>query len=139
MAAFQVTRDAVPPDLVAAWQRVREHWGVPRYHDELLQLTAQLERYAWVAAKYREVGRMRNADPVADAELARLRRAAEVTLAVSASVRPERAPRSYGALSAMLLLVMLLAIASFAYARLRPLPAPPVPPLGHGDVEVLGP
>jgi hypothetical protein len=118
MAAFAHARDADVPDaLTAAWASATARWDEPAAHDELLRLVTQHDAYAWAAAHYRDVARARPTDAIAERELARVRRAAEVTLLASAAPRREKAP--YGAATAVLALLIILAITAFVYALVR--------------------
>lgn len=122
--AFRTTGDAaVPPAVRVAWQRVCAGWGVADHHDELLQLAVHHACYAWVAAQYRALDRTRSGGPLAGAHLDRLRRAAEVTLAVTATPRAERPVGVYGGVKAMLLILIIAIVASIVYARVAPVPA----------------
>jgi hypothetical protein len=55
-------------------------------HEALTGVVVEFAQYAWAVAKYRE----RRGDRIADAQIVRLTRAAEVTLLASASKRPEK-------------------------------------------------
>ena len=76
---------AIPEPVVAAWQRCVDGWDEPARHDALLAAVVQHNCFAWAAARYKT----KAGDPVADARLARLRRAAEAALLATATVRPE--------------------------------------------------
>ena len=84
MAAYIEARDAAVPDPVReAWTRVTAAWRDDARHDHLLHLVARYHAYAWAAGRYRT----RGDDAVARRQLARLRRAAEVTLYAGATAR----------------------------------------------------
>lgn len=118
MAAFAHARDADLPDaLAAAWVAATDRWDEPAAHDEVLRLVTQHDAYAWAAARYRDVARGRPGDAVAARELARVRRAAEAALLVSAAPRPEKTP--YRAATAVLALLIVLAATAFVYAWVR--------------------
>lgn len=95
--------DSIPSPLVTAWNRTLGAWGDSSLHDALLGLAAKHKQYAWLAARYREVSRLRPNDPVPAARLARIQRAALVTMCVEA--RPvEKAQRMpYRGVSMMLI------------------------------------
>ncbi|MBA3822048.1 MAG: hypothetical protein H0X17_24395 [Deltaproteobacteria bacterium] len=135
MAAFQRARDASIPDaLTAAWTRTQAQWTDPTAHDEVLRLVTQHDAYAWAAGQYREAAQTRPADPVAQQQLDRVRRAAEVTLLTTATTRQSAAQTPYRATIAVLGLLVIAAIAALIYAMARrgaasddPPPPPPPP------------
>jgi len=126
MAAFGSQLDAGVPDVArAAWDRVKEQWEDTAAHDELLRLTTLHGCYAWVAARYREVrgdagppfretGDVR--DAIAERQLDRIRRAAEVALLTSGTGRPEKGSKAYQSTKLMLGLVIVLIIVGLLYA-----------------------
>ena len=126
MAAFGSQLDAGVPDVArAAWERVKAQWEDTASHDELLRLTTLHGCYAWVAARYREVkadagppfreaGSAR--DAIAERQLDRIRRAAEVALLTSGSPRPDKGSKAYQSTKLMLGLVIMLIIAGLLYA-----------------------
>lgn len=71
---------AVPPALASAWAITLSSWGDSSRHDVVLGLAAKHEQYAWLAARYREAARANPADPIPQARLARVQRAALATL-----------------------------------------------------------
>lgn len=125
MEAFARERDAsVPPALVSAWERAELAWNHPLAHDEVMRLVVDHQAYAWAAARYRT----RAGDPVADAQLARIRKAAEATLFVSGAARKVKdAPRPYRSLTAVLILLVLAAVGGLVYARMMRDKASPTP------------
>jgi uncharacterized Zn finger protein (UPF0148 family) len=125
MAAFEQARDAVPEALTRAWQHALEGWDEKARHDELLRLVTHHDAYAWAAARYRERLRERAGDAVADRELARVRRAAEAALTVSAATRQAKTREPYRSSMAILALLMLAAIGGLVYAMVRKSEAPP--------------
>lgn len=96
---------AIPEPVRDAWQRVVDGWDDPARHDELFRVVAQHNCFAWAAGRYRQ----RKDDPVADARLAKLRRAAEVTLLATATARRARV-RAPGKPVAILLAALVLAL-----------------------------
>ena len=67
---------AVSAELEAAWQVVVDKWDDKAAHDKLLALVAQTDSFAWAAARYKQ----RAGDPVADAQLERIRKSAIATM-----------------------------------------------------------
>ena len=113
-----------PPDaLVAAWDRVVEHWEDPQQHDELLRLVAQHDAYAWAAERYRA----RAGDPVSVRQLERVRRAAEVTMLATAMPRAEQKTRPYRAATAVLVMLIVAAVVGLLFAMIRGNSAAPAP------------
>lgn len=100
---------SVPVALTAAWERTLHGWTDASLHDTALGLAAKHEQFAWLAARYREIARVRPQDPVPPARLARLQRAALATLcfAPPPGVEPER--KAYRG-AAVLLIVSVLAM-----------------------------
>jgi uncharacterized Zn finger protein (UPF0148 family) len=90
MAAFEQTRDGNVPEAVReAWQRVLVGWDDPVPHEELFRLVTKHQSFAWAAARYRDAGRAHKTDTIAERQLDRVRRAAEVTLFVSGTPRAD--------------------------------------------------
>lgn len=112
MAGFESRRDtAVSPELVAAWDATLAAWDDRARHDALIGLVARHDAYAWAAARYRT----RGDDPIAARELARIRKATEVTLLVGAAARPDDARKPYRALIAVLLLMLVAIVGGLLY------------------------
>lgn len=151
MAAFGSQLDATVPDVArVAWDRVKAEWEDTAAHDELLRLTTLHGCYAWVAARYREVkadagppfreaGAAR--DAIAERQLDRIRRAAEVALLTSGTPRPDKGSKAYQSTKVMLGLVIVLIIIGLLYATYQRMshsapkqpatkrvPTPPTPP-----------
>lgn len=113
MAAYRDARDAAVPEPVReAWTRTTEHWDDPAQHDELLRLVVTNNVYAWAAGRYRT----RGGDPIAQRQLERLRRAAEITMFASATVRPEAKRASYRSLTSVLVVLIIVIAAGLLYA-----------------------
>lgn len=113
IAAYTAARDAAVPDAMRdAWTRATERWNDAAVHDELLRLVVANNGYAWAAGRYRA----RERDAVAERQLERLRRAAEVTLLVSATVRPDAATKPYRAATSVLAILIVLIVAGLVYA-----------------------
>jgi hypothetical protein len=144
MESFARERDASVPEVLAtAWDRAVEAWDEPARHDEMIRLVAQHDAYAWAAAQYRE----RAGDPVGDRQLARIRKAAEATLFASATARKDQSPKPYRALTAVMIMLIVAAVAGLLYAmvmrdKAEPMgnatPAPavrqqPTPPSSSGS------
>ena len=76
-------------ELDAAWQVVVDKWDEQAAHDKLLALVAQSSSYKWAATQYKQ----RAGDPVAEAQLERIRKAAIATMfATGAKKRDPDAP-----------------------------------------------
>jgi hypothetical protein len=113
MAAYVEARDARVPDAMReAWTRTTEHWEDTAFHDELLRLTVANNCFAWTAGRYRR----RDRDAIADHQLERLRRAAEVTLLAGATARRDAAAKPYGSATSVLGILIVLIIAGLVYA-----------------------
>lgn len=113
IAAYTEARDAAVPDPVhQAWARLGERWDDDARHDELLRLVVTNHCYAWAAGRYRT----REGDVTAQRQLARLRRAAEVTLLASAAVRPDAGARPYRAATGVLAILVVVIAAGLLYA-----------------------
>lgn len=129
MDAYRSNRDAsVPPRVAAAWDHAVAHWHEPAAHDRVVAIAAELESFAWIATRYRELAR--TGDAIAQAQLARVSRATEVALTIGAVARraaaPEKAP--YRGLVLMVAVLVLIVLGTWVYAQLRPssrdVPAP---------------
>lgn len=119
MAAFAAARDAVPDALAKAWDDAVADWENVTHHDELLRLVTHHDAYAWAAGRYRERIRVHADDAVAHRELARVRKAAEVTLIHSAATRAAKAPTPYRSTMMILGVLIFLVIALALYAVVR--------------------
>jgi hypothetical protein len=140
MAAFTEAREAAVPEVVReAWLRATARWHEPAVHDELLQLAAAHNCYAWVAGRYRT----RGADAVAQRQLDRLRRTAEATLLASATARQQATARPYRATRSVLAILIVAVLVGLLYAmviRERPRPrTPSIPGRPSGSVRTLTP
>ena len=122
MPAYAEARDGVVPEAVrAAWTRATAAWTTAARHDELLQLVATNDAYAWAAGRYRT----RGSDDIARRQLDRLRRAAEATLLASATVRPEATARPYRATRRVLAVLIAMIAMGTLYAMVLRGHAPP--------------
>ena len=142
MPAYIAARDAAVPDAMRdAWTRATERWDDAAAHDELLRLVVANNGYAWAAGRYRT----RERDAIAEHQLERLRRAAEVTLLVSATARPDAATKPYRAATSVLAILIVLIVAGLVYATVirdrggRSAPAAGHPPPAMGAVRPLQP
>lgn len=144
MSAYIEARDsAVPEPVHQAWSRATAQWDDAAVHDELLRLVVTNNCYAWAAGRYRT----RDADPVAQRQLERLRRAAEVTLLASAAVRPDASKGPYRSVGSVLAVLVVVIAAGLLYATVirsrgapaqeRALPARTAP--AQGGVQPLQP
>lgn len=92
-------------ELDAAWQVVVDKWDDQAAHDRLLALVAQSSSFKWAATQYKQ----RAGDPVADAQLERIRKAAIATMFATASTKREPpAPYRNVVMVLVVLLVMLV-------------------------------
>lgn len=72
-------------ELDAAWQVVVDSWDDPAAHDKLIALVAQSSSFKWAATQYKQ----RAGDPVAEAQLERIRKAAIATMFATGAKRRE--------------------------------------------------
>jgi hypothetical protein len=116
MAAFAARTQVVPEVLTAAWDRLGEGeaWTDDTRHEALLRLVSQNDAYAWAAQQYRT----RAGDPIADRQLARIRKAAEATLFATAAIKRDTTPRPYRSLVMVVAMLAIAAIAGGFYAAL---------------------
>jgi ribosomal protein L40E len=140
IAAYTAARDAAVPDAMRdAWTRATERWNDAAVHDELLRLVVANNGYAWAAGRYRA----RERDAVAERQLERLRRAAEVTLMASATARRDEEARPYRAVTSVLAVLIAVIIAGLLYAMIRdrgaPATAGPPPSAPPHTVQPLQP
>lgn len=145
MVAFSSQLDATVPDVArAAWDRVKAQWDDAAAHDELLRLTTLHGCYSWAVSRYREVrgeagpafreiGDAR--DPVAERQLDRLRRAAEVALLTTAAPRRDKGPSSYASAKLLLGIVVLLILVGLAYTTYRQMTDAPQRPATPSQVR----
>lgn len=116
-----------PDEVIAAWRSARQAWTDKATHDRALLIAGRHASYAWLAARYREMGQARlrievSADGTAtatvDAQIARQRlalvqRTAEMTL-LMAPRRAEDSPRPFRATIRMF--AAMLAVLALGYA-----------------------
>jgi hypothetical protein len=111
--SFASTLEAVPDALGAAWEATLAQWSDPAAHEEVMRLVAQHDAFAWAANRYRT----KAGDPIADKQLERIRKSAEITMMSSAFARPkDPAKNPYRATVAMLVTLVLLIAAGLVYA-----------------------
>jgi len=145
MAGYAVQRDiSIPEVLTTAWKEVQDQWEDLGRHDELLRLVTKNEAYAWAAARYKT-----RDDEIGKKQLARVRKAAEVTMLASAAERKASGgPKPYRATTALLVVLVVVAIAGLIYAMVvrdrgatpSPTPAttPATTPSGSGATAPNG-
>lgn len=75
-------------ELETAWQVVVEKWDEQAAHDKLIALVAQSGSFAWAATRYKQ----RAGDPMADAQLERIRKSAIATMFATGGKRREPDP-----------------------------------------------
>ena len=97
---------SVPEPVQTAWDDAVAHWDDPAKHQAVLGLVAQHSCFAWAAARYKE----RAGDPIADAQLERLRTSAVATMFAHAHTRKKEPPQPYRQ-TLFLLVALLLALA----------------------------
>lgn len=132
MDSFAQEQDASIPDALAkAWDRAVSAWDDPACHDEVIRLVAQHDAYAWAAARYRT----RVGDPIGDRELARVKKAAEVTLYATATARKEASAKPYRAFIAVVVVLIAAMVIGLLYVKMKrdaPEPSPtPLQPTGE--------
>ncbi len=123
--------DRVNEVVEAAWARAVERWDDPARHEALLGLVAQHSAFAWAAGKYKE----RAGDPIADAQLERLRKSATATLLATAARRPESKKGPYQRTLLLVALLGVMLVLGLVYAKViaadhqrkKPLPGRPLP------------
>lgn len=117
MPDFVATREANVPEAVrAAWTAVTADWEDAKRHDALLQLVQLNGAFAWAAGQYRARVKAAPDDAIAGRQLDRLRKAAEVTLRASATVRPEKTAVAYRGTVLILALMVCTIVAGLIYA-----------------------
>lgn len=127
MESFAKDRDAAVPDVLGkAWERAIEKWDDQPRHEEVMRLVAQHDAYAWAASRYRS----RAGDPVADKQLERIRKAAEITMLSAAVSRKDASAKNpYRNTMALLIVLVVLIVGGLLYAWIRSRGAPePTPP-----------
>lgn len=105
------------PALHCAWLEAAADWENPALHDRVFELAVESRSYAWSAARYREIATRKQGDPIAVAQLARLRRAAEATFAVALASRRHIEPQPYRASTTLLVVMILAMVGTLAYAH----------------------
>jgi hypothetical protein len=150
MAAYASREGAVPDAVRTAWDAMRppegvqpyrdsNAWNDPARHDELLRLVTQYDGYVWAAGRYREVVRANPDDAIAKQQLDRLRKAAEITLLASATVREDRGPKPYRATITVLAMMIIALIAGVLYAMVLDNRIPSATPARPGPSQAVQP
>jgi hypothetical protein len=85
-----------------AWERCTETWDDAARHDEFFQAVVADQSFAWACARYAEKGD----DPVAKAQLERLRKAAMAAMLVHHTAKQDTNTTPYR--STMIVMVALL-------------------------------
>ena len=119
---------AIPERVRAAWDAAVAAWDEPKRHEALLAVALETDSFAWVARQYRE----RKGEPIADAQLERLRKAGLAAMFATATRRPEKQKSPFRMLQLLLLVVVVMVAAGILIMRSLPArgkksPALPVP------------
>jgi hypothetical protein len=93
----------VHEDVTAAWERAVEQWDDNSRHEAVLAMVVQHSAFAWAAARYKE----RGDDPIAQARLERLRKAATAAMMATGSTRKTDEVKSPATKIAIWLTVMI--------------------------------
>jgi hypothetical protein len=96
----------VSAELDAAWQVVVDKWDDQAAHDKLLGLVAQSSSFKWAATQYKQ----RAGDPVADAQLERIRKAAIATMFATGAKKREPATPYRGVMVVLIVLVFMMVL-----------------------------
>jgi hypothetical protein len=95
----------VSVELDAAWDVVVAKWDDQVAHDKLLALVAQSSSFRWAATQYKQ----RAGDPIADAQLERIRKAAIAMMFATASKKRETgSPYRLVIIAFIVLMIMLV-------------------------------
>lgn len=121
----------IPDVLGVAWQRAVDHWSEPPHHEEVLRLVAQHDAYAWAATQYRS----RAGDPIADKQLERIRKSAEVTMLSAKAARTDKYKNPYRNTLTLLIMLVVVVVGGLIYAWARSRGADPTPPTTTIEVK----
>ncbi len=94
-----------------AWDAAVADWDNPARHDALLTLAAKHEAYGWTAKQYQARLKENAEDAVAQRQITRLRKAAELTLYATAAQRETKTKTPFKASIAMIMIMIFLIIA----------------------------
>jgi hypothetical protein len=94
-----------------AWDAAVADWDNPARHDALLTLAAKHEAYGWTAKQYQARLKENAEDAVAQRQITRLRKAAELTLYATAAQRETKTKTPFKASIAMIMIMVFLIIA----------------------------
>jgi hypothetical protein len=108
-----------------AWDRVTESWDDAARHEALFNAAVKHNALAWIAGRYRE----RGDDPIAKAQLERVRKAAVAAMMVSGAARAAKEKTPYrSSLIVLICLMVALLVALFVTKSLHdnhpPIPKP---------------
>jgi hypothetical protein len=95
----------VSAELDAAWQVVVDKWDDQSAHDKLLALVATSSSYKWAATQYKQ----RAGDPIAEAQLERIRKAAIATM-FSAGAKKRDADAPYKRVVVLLIVLLFMMV-----------------------------
>ncbi len=106
-----------------AWDRVADSWDDAARHEALFNAAVKHDALAWIAGRYRE----RGDDPIAKAQLERVRKAAVAAMMVSGAARAAKEKTPYrSSLIVLICLMVALLVALFVTKSLHD-NHPPVP------------
>ena len=100
---------------MAAWDQATAAWDDRSKHDAVIAAVATYNCYAWAAARYKT----RAGDPVADAQLERLRKAATANMLATATTRPEQASMPYRNTLLVLVVLLVMVVIGVIYATVK--------------------
>lgn len=107
---------AVDAAVTEAWDAAVADWDNPARHDALLTLAAKHEAYGWTAKQYQARLKENAEDEVAQRQITRLRKAAELTLYATAAQREVKTKTPYKATISMFMIMVFLIIAALLVA-----------------------
>lgn len=102
--------------MTEAWEAAVADWDNPVRHDTLLTLAAKHEAYGWTAKQYQTRLKANADDAVAQQQITRLRKAAELTLYATAAQREDKTKTPFKATIAMIMIMVFLIIAALLVA-----------------------
>lgn len=98
--------------MTEAWDAAVADWENPVRHDTLLTLAARHEAYGWTAKQYQTRLKENAGDVVAQQQIVRLRKAAELTLYATAAQRAPATKTPFKATIALIMIMIFLIIAA---------------------------
>lgn len=124
---------AVPERVQVAWDAVTAGWEEPARHAAFISIVVATDSLAWAARQYGQ----HKGDPIASAQLERLRKAGLAAMFATATPKPDK-KRPFRMVQILLFVVVIMVVTGLLILRSlpqRPREKPPAPPVLPSQVR----